>query len=75
MFLEFSCYKNFKIYQMDVKPTFLNGNLEEEVYIEKSEGFHLLEYGDYASKLNKSLYGLKQDPRAWYSRLNKHLQQ
>jgi len=34
MFLAFSCYKNFKVYQMDVKSTFLNGDLEEEVYIE-----------------------------------------
>jgi hypothetical protein len=33
MFLAFACFKNFKVYQMDVKSTFLNGNLEEEVYI------------------------------------------
>jgi hypothetical protein len=41
MFLAFACLKNFKIYQMDVKSTFLNGNLEEEVYIEQPEGFML----------------------------------
>ena len=41
MFLAFTCFKNFKIYQMDVKSTFLNGNLEEEVYIEQPEGFIL----------------------------------
>jgi hypothetical protein len=35
MFLEFACFRNFKIYQMDVKSPFLNGTLEEEVYIEK----------------------------------------
>jgi hypothetical protein len=75
MFLAFACYKNFKIYQMDVKSTFLNGNLEEEVYIEQPEGFQLSEDGDYVCKLKKSLYGLKQAPRAWYSRLDKHLQQ
>ena len=34
MFFAFACYKSFKVYQMDVKYTFLNGNLEEEVYIE-----------------------------------------
>ena len=41
MFLQFACFKKFKIYQMDVKSTFLNWNLEEEVYIEKPEGFML----------------------------------
>jgi hypothetical protein len=39
MFLAFACYKKFKVYQMDVKSTFLNGDLEEEVYVEKPEGF------------------------------------
>jgi hypothetical protein len=39
--LAFACFKNFKIYQMDVKSTFLNGNLEEEVYIEQPKGFML----------------------------------
>jgi hypothetical protein len=60
---------------MDVKSTFLNGNLEEEVCIEQLEGFKLSENGDCVCKLNKSLYGLKQVPRAWHSRLEKHLQQ
>jgi hypothetical protein len=43
MFLAFSCFKIFKIYQMDIKSTFLNGTLEEEVYIEQLEGFILTE--------------------------------
>ena len=42
MFLALPCHKNFKVYQMDVKSTFLNGKLEEEVYIEQPEGFFLL---------------------------------
>jgi transposase InsO family protein len=75
MFLAFACFKNFKIYQMDVKSTFLNGNLEEEVYIEQPEGFILSENKDYVCKLKKALYGLKQAPRAWFSRLDNHLQQ
>jgi hypothetical protein len=39
MFLSFSSYKKFKVYQLDVKSTFLNGNLEEEAYIEQLDGF------------------------------------
>jgi hypothetical protein len=39
MFLAFACYKKFKVYQMDVKSTFLNGDLEEEVYVEKPRRF------------------------------------
>jgi hypothetical protein len=49
---------------MDVKSTFLNGNLEEEVYIEQPEGFLLSEDGYYVCKLKKSIYGLKQAPRS-----------
>jgi hypothetical protein len=59
---------------MDVKSYFLNGELEEEVYIEQPEGFQLSENANYVCKLNKALYGLKQAPRAWYSRLDKYLQ-
>jgi hypothetical protein len=60
---------------MDVKSSFLNGELEEEVYIEQPGGFQLLENVDYVCKLKKALYGLKQTLRAWYSRLDKYLQQ
>ena len=59
---------------MDVKSTFLNGELEEEVYIEQLEGFWFLENANYVCKLKKALYGLEQAPRAWYSRLDKYLQ-
>jgi hypothetical protein len=73
--LAYACSKNVKVYQMDVKSSFLNGELEEEVYIEQPEGFQLSENTDYVCKLKKALYGLKQAPRAWYSRLDKYLQQ
>jgi hypothetical protein len=75
LLLAYACSKNVKVYQMDVKSTFLNEELEEEVYIEQPEGFQLSENTDYVCKLKKALYGLKQAPRAWYSRLDKYLQQ
>ena len=49
---------------MDVKFAFLNGKLEEEVYIEQLEGFLLSKNKDYVYKLKKACYGLKQAPRA-----------
>jgi hypothetical protein len=73
--LAYACSKNVKVYQMDAKSSFLNGELEEEVYIEQPEGFQLSENTDYVCKLNKALYGLKRAPRAWYSSLDKYLQQ
>lgn len=60
---------------MDVKSTFLNGDLEEEVYVEQPKGFILGNDAKLVCKLKKSLYGLKQALRAWYYRLNKYLQQ
>jgi len=59
---------------MDVKSTFLNGELKEEVYMEQPEGFDLTVGKDLVCKLKKTLYGLKQAPRAWYARLDHYLQ-
>ena len=75
MFLAFACPKGFKIYQMDLKSAFLNGELKEEVYMEQPEGFDLTTEKDFVCKLKKALYGLKQAPRAWYARLDHYLQQ
>lgn len=70
MFLAIACFRNLKIHQMDVKSTFFNGTLEEEVYVEQPKGFMLTKNHDYVCKLKKALYGLKQAPRAWFSRLD-----
>jgi hypothetical protein len=74
MFLAYSCHKNFKVYQMDVKSSFLNGDLEEEVYMEQPKEFSLTDNPNYVCKLKKALYGLKQAPQAWYYRLDNFLQ-
>ena len=55
---------------MDVKSTFLNGILKEEIYVEQHEGFVMEDKEDKVYRLHKALYGLKQAPRAWYSRID-----
>jgi hypothetical protein len=64
MFLAYDFHKRFKVYQMDVKSTFLNGYLSEEVYMEQAEGFNLSDNPDLVCKLKKALYGLKKSPQA-----------
>ena len=54
MFLAYACHKKFKVYQMDVKSAFLNGDLEEEVYMEHPEGFQLTDNPDYVCKIVES---------------------
>uniref|UniRef100_A0A2N9ERE3 CCHC-type domain-containing protein n=1 Tax=Fagus sylvatica TaxID=28930 RepID=A0A2N9ERE3_FAGSY len=70
MLLAFACFKNFKLFQMDVKSAFLNGFIAEEVYVEQPPGFENHEFPNHVFKLSKALYGLKQAPRAWYERLS-----
>ncbi|GKA59073.1 retrovirus-related pol polyprotein from transposon TNT 1-94 [Tanacetum coccineum] len=64
IFLAFATYMNFKVYQMDVKSTFLNGKVKEEVYVKQPPGFESNEFPNYVCKLDKALYGLKQAPKA-----------
>jgi len=58
---------------MDVKSEFLNGVIEEEVYVQQPPGFEDLKHPDHVYKLKKSLYGLKQAPTTWYDRLSNFL--
>ncbi|GJY91539.1 retrovirus-related pol polyprotein from transposon TNT 1-94 [Tanacetum coccineum] len=66
IFLAFSTYMNFTVYQMDVKSAFLNGKLKEEVYVKQPSGFKSSEFPNHVCKLDKALYGIKQAPRAWF---------
>ncbi|RVW91509.1 Retrovirus-related Pol polyprotein from transposon TNT 1-94 [Vitis vinifera] len=61
---------NLFVHQMDVKTAFLNGNLNEEVYMEQPEGFVLLGNENKVCKLVKSLYGLKQAPKQWHKKFD-----
>ena len=71
--LAFAASKGFKLQQMDVKSAFLNGFIEEEVYVRQPPGFESAKFLDRVFKLRKALYGLKQAPRAWYERLKSFL--
>ncbi|KAK2426713.1 putative mitochondrial protein [Trifolium repens] len=75
LLLGVACILKFKLYQMDVKSAFLNGYLQEEVYVEQPKGFVDPEHPNYVYKLKKALYGLKQAPRAWYERLTQFLEE
>ena len=71
--LVYATCKGFKVYQMDVKSTLLNGILEEAICIEQLEGFVDKNNKNMVCRLHKALYGLKQAPRAWYERLHTYL--
>ncbi|GJV10472.1 retrovirus-related pol polyprotein from transposon TNT 1-94 [Tanacetum coccineum] len=70
IFIANAANKNMTIFQMDVKTTFLNGELKEEVYVSQPEGFVDQDNPSHVSRLKNDLYGLKQAPRAWYDMLS-----
>jgi len=73
LLLAYACMCNFKLHQMDVKSAFLNGFLNEEVYVSQPPRFEDHIYPNHVFKLKKALYGLKQAPRQWYERLSNFL--
>jgi hypothetical protein len=73
--LVYITHHDFKLYQMDVKSTFLNVPIKEEVYVEQTPCFEDEEYPNNVSKLHKVLYRIKQAPRAWFECLEGFLTQ
>ncbi|GJU97600.1 putative ribonuclease H-like domain-containing protein [Tanacetum coccineum] len=73
LFLAYASFKDFVVYQMDVKSAFLYGKIEEEVYVCQPPGFEDPEFPERVYKVEKALYGLHQAPRAWYETLSTYL--
>nr|GEZ72127.1 hypothetical protein [Tanacetum cinerariifolium] len=71
IFLAYAAHKNMVVFQMDVKTTFLNGILKEEVYVSQPEGFVNQDHLNHVYRFKKVLYGFKQAPCAWYDLLFK----
>ncbi|GJU11478.1 putative ribonuclease H-like domain-containing protein [Tanacetum coccineum] len=73
LFLAYASFKDFVVYQMDVKNAFLYGKIEEEVYVCQPPGFEDPHFPNKVYKVEKALYGLHQAPRAWYETLSTYL--
>nr|GEU34425.1 hypothetical protein [Tanacetum cinerariifolium] len=73
LFLAYASFIGFTVYQMDVKSAFLYGTIDEEVYVMQPPGFYDPEFLAKVYKVEKSMYGLHQAPRAWYGTLSKYL--
>ncbi|KAK8916713.1 hypothetical protein KSP39_PZI022778 [Platanthera zijinensis] len=72
-FLAVAAQARLEVHQLDVKSAFLNGSIEEEVYVHQPEGFKKKGEEEKVYKLNKALYGLKQAPRAWNQKIDTYL--
>jgi hypothetical protein len=73
MLLVYATHHSFKLYKMDVKNTFLNDPIKEDVYVEQPPCFESEGYPNHVYKFYKTLYGLKQAPRDWYEYLRDFL--
>ncbi|GJU60842.1 putative ribonuclease H-like domain-containing protein [Tanacetum coccineum] len=73
LFLAYASFKDFVVYQMDVKSDFLYGKIKEEVYVCQPPGFEDPDFPDRVYKVEKALYGLHQTLRAWYETLSTYL--
>nr|GEV19853.1 putative ribonuclease H-like domain-containing protein [Tanacetum cinerariifolium] len=73
LFLAYASFKDFVVYQMDVKSTFLYEKIEEKVYVCQPPGFEDPDYPDKVYKVEKSLYGFHKAIRAWYETLSTYL--
>jgi hypothetical protein len=73
MLLAYATHRGFKLCQIDIKSTFLNGPIKEDVYVEQPPDFKSERYPNHVYKLHKALCGLKQAPKAWYECLRDFL--
>ncbi|GKA66173.1 putative ribonuclease H-like domain-containing protein [Tanacetum coccineum] len=73
LFLAYASFKDFIVYQIDVKSAFLYEKIKEEVYVCQPPGFEDPDFPDRVYKVEKALYGLHQAPRAWYETLSTYL--
>ncbi|GJW61167.1 putative ribonuclease H-like domain-containing protein [Tanacetum coccineum] len=73
LFLAYASFKDFVVYQIDVKSAFLYGKIKEEVYVCQPPGFKDSDFPDRVYKVEKALYGLHQVPKAWYETLSTYL--
>jgi hypothetical protein len=73
MLLALVANRGWRAHHLDVKCAFLNGELEEEVYVSQLEGYMQKGKETMVLKLSKALYGMRQAPRAWNVRMDKSL--
>ena len=74
LFLAMAAIHQWPLDQLDIKNAFLHGDLEEEIYMEQPPGFVAQGETGLVCKLHRSLYGLKQSPRAWFGKFSRVVQ-